>query len=776
MRCEYSTRTLVDLLVKQTAELDDRTAYVFLDDRGEASQISYAQLGERTRAIAARLQSQLEPGDRALLVFPAGLEFITAFFGCLYAGVIPVPATYPKPKRPMPRLNRIALDCSASVALSTAPTLATLDPELLSADAATNQWIATDEIEDGWAGDWKPPHIAETDIAFLQYTSGSTSDPKGVMVSHANLLNNLECIRRSFGIGEVENHIDASGVFWLPAYHDMGLIGGILTPLHMGGRSVLMSPTSFLQRPLRWLEAIDEYQASISGAPNFAYEYCVRRTTAEARAELNLSHWRLAFCGAEPIRAETLEHFTEAFGPVGFRSEAFYPCYGLAETTLLAAGGDFRTEPRVLAVNRAALASHRVVPATATEPAESTQRLVSCGQAVPDHDIAIVEPESGTLCPSGTVGEILIQGPSVAQGYWNRPEESEQMFGATVAGRRERYLRTGDLGFFRDGELFVTGRLKDVIIIRGRNHYPQDIEQTAEAAHPAVLPGAAFALTENNEERLVVVHQLDRQFRDADLDQVVRAIRRLIVEGHELDPYAIVLIRQTSLPITSSGKVQRTLCREQYQTGQLKVVHSWTNPAATAKSNGTNGHAKVHVHPGGVSWSEPSPKPQNGAAAAPPAGTNGARSVVEVDRVAERIETWLLNWLVERLQLAPADVQRDRPFAEFGVDSLTAVELSQELEEQFQVPLPPIVAWNYPTPAALRALSGPTTNGHCRASRGGPTDQRQGQRVEQRTVGRGRPGRRSPACRAVGRGREPLRRRSSPAAGRRKQPRPQLMC
>jgi acyl-CoA synthetase (AMP-forming)/AMP-acid ligase II/acyl carrier protein len=701
MRCESSTSTLVDLLVKQTSEQGIGTAYVFLDDRGELSQISYAQLDERARAIAARLQSQLVAGDRALLVYPAGLEFITAFFGCLYAGVIPVPATYPKPKRPMPRLNRIALDCAARVTLSTAPTLTTLDPNLLSGDAATSQWIATDEIDDAWADDWQPPLISGSDVAFLQYTSGSTSDPKGVMVSHANLLNNLECIRQAFGIGDGENHIDATGVFWLPAYHDMGLIGGLLTPMYMGGRSVLMSPNSFLQHPIRWLQAIDEYEASISGAPNFAYEYCVRRTSEEERAGLDLSRWRLAFCGAEPIRADTLQHFGDAFRPAGFQLDVFYPCYGLAETTLLAAGPDYRQEPRILAVNRAALAAHRVVPARG-EPAEMTQRLVGCGQPVPDHDIAIVDPATDVPCQPGAVGEILIQGPSVAQGYWNRPEETEQTFGARVVGRPGRYLRTGDLGFFRDGDLFVTGRLKDVIIIRGRNHYPQDIEQTAEQSHPAVLPGAAFALTENDQEQLVVVHQLDRQYRNADLDEVVRAIRRSIVEGHDLDPYAIVLIRQTSLPVTSSGKVQRNLCREQYQADQLKVVHLWKNPVAAAKSAPTNGHAKVHVHQSGVAWSPSAGKNGNGiAAAAPLCKPSRAVRAVDVDRAAERIETWLLRWLVERLQLAASDVQRDRPFAEFGVDSMTAVELSQELEAEFQVPLPPIVAWNYPTPAAL---------------------------------------------------------------------------
>ncbi len=722
MQCEFAARTMLDLLARQASDQPDRTAYVFIDDRDQVSEITYAELDRRARVIASRLQLELRPGDRALLVYPAGLEFISAFFGCLYAGVIAVPATYPKPKRPMPRLQRIALDCDAHVALSTAQTLTTLDANLLSADAATSSWIATDELDDALAQMWEPPSVSESDLAFLQYTSGSTSDPKGVMVSHANLLNNLECIRRSFGIGDVEEDVaSATGVVWLPAYHDMGLIGGILMPLYMGGRNVLMSPTGFLQRPMRWLTAMHDYRASFSGAPNFAYEYCARRTTAEQRARLNLSNWRLAFCGAEPIRAETLAHFAAAFADAGFRSRAFYPCYGLAEATLLAAGPDYRLEPRVLAVNRAALADHRVVPECG-EPAAMVQRLVGCGAPMPDHRIVIVEPDTATECPDGEVGEILIQGPSIAKGYWNRVEETAQVFGAEVTGRSGRFLRTGDLGFFRDGELFVTGRVKDVIIIRGRNHYPQDIEQSAEEAHQAVLPGAAFALADEGGERLVVVHQLDRQHRGADHSQIVQAIRRAIVEQHELDPYAIVLIRQTSLPITSSGKVQRNLCREQYLAGELKVVHSWTNPAMNLSKNrrGLAHFAEsseqnvpvplpadsfgidstAQLHDAGISWSRQR--------------ESGDRSVAsassELDRTTERIEEWLLEWLVARLALDPADAQRDRPFAEFGVDSLTAVELSHELEEQFKVPLPPIVAWNYPTPAALaRYLAEQTT-------------------------------------------------------------------
>ncbi len=731
MQCETSYQSMMDLLVGQAAEQGDKSACVFLDDRDGKTEITYGQLDRRARLIAARLQLELKPGDRALLVYPPGLEFISAFFGCLYAGVVAVPATYPKPKRPMPRLQRIALDCDAHVALSTAQTLTTLDPDLLSADAATNQWIATDELNTDLADLWQPPTIDKNDLAFLQYTSGSTSDPKGVMVSHGNLLTNLDCIRQSFGIGDIEDdRLSANGVFWLPAYHDMGLIGGILTPLYMGGRSVLISPTAFLQRPMRWLQAIHDYRTTISGAPNFAYEYCVRRTSPEDRASLDLSCWRLAFCGAEPIRAETLAHFADAFRDAGFRLKSFYPCYGLAECTLLAAGPDYRAEPRILPVNRAALAEHRVAIACG-EPDAMVQRLVGCGSPVAGHTIVIVEPETNTQIADGEVGEILIQGPSLTQGYWNRAEETEQVFGAHVAGREGRFLRTGDLGFFRDGELFVTGRLKDVIIIRGRNHYPQDIEQSAEQAHSAVLPGAAFALTGDDGERLVVVHQLDRQFRETDYQEIIQAIRRAIVEQHELDPYAIVLIRQTSLPVTSSGKVQRSLCREQFLAGELKVVHSWTNPAmrrAPANRQVANGHVDINLHEDGVSVRQAKdarflpgrPESQSdfrstGSRPKPKAGPRprferAGSSAIELDRAAEQIEEWLLKWLVARLSMDPAAIARDRPFAEFGVDSLTAVELSQELEDEFGVPLPAVVAWNYPTPAALaRYLAEQTT-------------------------------------------------------------------
>jgi acyl-CoA synthetase (AMP-forming)/AMP-acid ligase II/acyl carrier protein len=694
---DLRARTMLDLL-RHRAEVDrERTAYIFLSDDGVATtSLTFGQLDSRARAIAGFLEGQVAPGERALLVYPAGLDFITAFFGCLYAGVVAVPATYPKPRRPLPRMSRIAEDSGARIALTTAITLETLDLEQQDAIAQNLTWVATDEIADRVGRNWRAPTVNSDDLAFLQYTSGSTSDPKGVMVSHGNLLSNLEAIRQAFGIEPiVDPATNPTGVFWLPAYHDMGLIGGILTPLYVGGRSVLMSPSSFLQRPLRWLKAIDEYGASISGAPNFAYDYCLRRVTATERANLDLHRWRLAFCGAEPIRAETIRGFCDAFAPAGFLPEAFFPCYGLAESTLLVTGADHRYQPTVIGVNRTALAEHRVEVADRHDKSHM-QELVGCGTPAVGHSIAIVDPVTCIPCPPRTVGEILVHGPSVTRGYWQRPEESAAEFVSDVPGIADKMLRTGDLGFIHEGQLYVTGRVKDVIIIRGRNHYPQDIEQTCEEAHPGVLPGAAFSVNIDDEERLVVVHQVDRSCPKEEYGPVVQAIRREIAEKHELEPAVIQLIRQTSLPITSSGKVQRQLCREQYLQGELKVLHEWKLPARAAAANG---NGQMNVRGNRVFKSNGQSNAHHTTGMNSRFGAN--LGAIEIDRVVERIESWLQEWLVERVGLDPADILRDKPFAEFGVDSLTAVELSHELEKEFGVPLPPIVAWNYPTPAAL---------------------------------------------------------------------------
>ncbi len=559
-------------LLRHWAELrPSHLAFTYLGDDEVQEQRTYGQLHQRATQIAGYLQHELAAGDRALLLFPAGLEFIEAFFGCLYAGVIPVPTCYPKPNRPMPRLSSIARDTDAAVVLSTEDTLGQMNDGSNSGEAWTElPRIATDAIAPIWNYHWDRPNVSTDDVAFLQYTSGSTSDPKGVMVSHGNLLANLEAIQRGFRVQKDETGAaNSRGVFWLPAYHDMGLIGGILSPLYMGGQSFLMSPRAFLQRPLRWLEWISRTQANISGAPNFAFDLCVDKTTPQQRAALDLSSWEVAFCGAEPIRAETLERFAEAFAVSGFRRDAFYPCYGLAESTLLVAGGDGPAAPVVRDLPRSG------------DVQTATQQLVGCGESAHLQQVEIVDPESLTLCEPGQVGEIWVRGPSNALGYWNRPEDTEQTFAAHLADTGEGpFLRTGDLGFTAGGQLYITGRMKDMIIVRGRNYYPQDIEWTTGEAHVALQPngGASFGVEIEGGESVVVVHEVARTHRDADLTQVVRAIRRELVQQQEVDPWAIVLLRPGNLPRTTSGKVQRSLCRQQYFGGQLKVLEEWTNP------------------------------------------------------------------------------------------------------------------------------------------------------------------------------------------------------
>ncbi len=718
-------RTLLEVLEWQASARPDREVYRFCFENEADSHLTFGELYERAKTIAGHLQRFARPLDRVLLVFPPGLDFVAAFFGCICAGVLAVPATYPKPKRPMPRLTAIAKDCGASVALTTSQTLTTLDIARVAPELGALRWITIDSIAPEFAQAWERPELKPEDLAFLQYTSGSTSEPKGVMISHRNLMANLEMIRCGFDIPWVKvPEQPGVGVFWLPAYHDMGLIGGILMALYTGGHSVLMSPTSFLQRPVRWLEAISENRALVSGGPNFSYDLCVRKITDEEKEKLDLSCWRVAFCGAEPIRAETLENFARAFAPCGFNPAALYPCYGLAEATLLASGGIGPRKPAVLYVSREALANHRVEPVDESAKSHS-QPLVGCGSGLLRQEIAIVNAETGERVGPGQVGEIWLKGENVAVGYWNREEENERIFRAQLSPTGEGpYLRTGDLGFILNGELYVTGRIKEVIIIRGRNLYPQDLELTVQHAHPALLPsaGAAFAVDIDGQERLVVVQEVDRHYRHLDLAEVIREIRRLIAEEHEVELHAVVLIRQASLPRTTSGKIQRNLCREWYLNGQLKVIAEWVKNVKTEAASGPQTRERVTgieapprqlTSSGNGERREGSSRQELAAGRLSSSGNgrNGkltkllasARDFSEagVRRLAQQIEEVLLSWLVDRAGVAPEEVDRFRPFAEYGLDSLAAVELAEELEQALNLQLTPTLVWNYPTPASL---------------------------------------------------------------------------
>ena len=424
--------------------------------------------------------------------------------------------------------------------------------------------------------------MCSSDLAFLQYTSGSTGTPKGVMLSHENLLHNSLRIMQAFEITRSQ-----SGVFWLPSFHDMGLIGGILVPLYGGKFNVIMSPVAFLQKPLRWLQAISKYRATISGGPNFSYELCVRKITPEQRATLDLSSWSLAFNGAEPVRPETIDAFCEAFAPCGFRREAFFPCYGLAESTLMVTGGMKFEPPVIRAFDAASIETGTALVRTGFAP--GTRRLVGSGRELDGQDVRIVDPQTCEALPPGRIGEIWVSGPSVAQGYWNRPDATKETFGAMLAlpdahsqtqsAKKWRpnpgpYLRTGDLGFFDNGELFVTGRLKDLIIVRGRNHYPQDIEHSVEEASPLVRAGsvAAFSVDVDGRERVVVVAELERGKRDSDeIAASFDAIRKRLAVEHEVALEAIVMVRPNSIAKTSSGKIQRHACKRQFLEGTLEI-------------------------------------------------------------------------------------------------------------------------------------------------------------------------------------------------------------
>lgn len=575
--------TIVELLRFKAQSQPEKTIYTYLrHGETESGQLSYGELDRQARAVASQLQQLELANARALLLYPPGLEFIIGLFGCWYAGIVAIPAYPPRRNQNLSRLQAIVTNAQPSVVLSTSTLVANLKHRIAdNHDLAAVPWLATDSIAAEAILLWQQPSISDDSLALLQYTSGSTGTPKGVMVSHSNLWHNLNAIYQCFG-----HRPDSQGVIWLPPYHDMGLIGGVLQPLYGSFEVTLMSSVDFLQKPLRWLQAITRYRATTSGGPNFAYELCARKITDTQLASLDLSSWEVAFTGAEPVRAETMERFASTFAPCGFRREAFYPCYGMAETTLIVSGG-LKTAPPVLcSLKAAALAQNQVIVTDSKK--EDYHTIISCGQSLPDQKVIIVNPETKTQCPEEEVGEIWVSGPSVAQGYWNRLQETEQTFRASLTDTGEGpFLRTGDLGFLRDGELYITGRIKDAIIIRGQNHYPTDIERTVENSHPALRPscGAAFGVVVKGQERLVVVQEIERSYlRRLDSHEVVGQLRQAVAAEHGLQVYAAVLVKTGSIPKTSSGKIRRYACRTGFEEGSLKVVSDWSeNPQSKAE-------------------------------------------------------------------------------------------------------------------------------------------------------------------------------------------------
>ncbi len=545
--------TLADVLAARARAAPETLGFRFLGRRGEADAITYGDLDRRSRRIARRLARRVQPGERVLLVLPPGLDYIAAFFGCIYAGALATPVYTPRSARDFERLFAIAADSGAGIALANDGAINRL--ARASRDQPTPDsphWLSIEEALTG-PDDWTPASRQAGDPAFLQYTSGSTASPKGVVVTHGNLIHNLEAIRRGF-----RHDAGSRGVIWLPPYHDMGLIGGILQPLYASFPVTLMSPLRFIQNPARWLRAVSEFRGSTSGGPNFAYDLCLSKIDIQEMADVDLSSWTVAFNGGEPINPGTLAAFSKKFAPLGFRAQAFYPCYGLAEATLMVTGrgfADFAAAPRP-----------GPKPSAGAHPA-----VVSVGPAMPDMRVRIVDPKTGRRQKDGEEGEIWAAGPSVAAGYWDRDRETRDTFAARIEGESadERYLRTGDLGFLKDGQLHVTGRVKDLIIIRGVNIYPHDVEQAVALCDPALRPhcGAAISVRLDGREELVVIQEIERR---GDPAQAAERIRAQLADSFGVRPRDIVLIPPNGTPKTSSGKVRRHECKKLYLQGAFQ--------------------------------------------------------------------------------------------------------------------------------------------------------------------------------------------------------------
>ncbi len=653
---------IVERLLYWVEAQPDVIAYRYLVD-GEDEEISwtYAELADKAKAIASQLVSMGMRSKRALLLYPPGIDFVAGFFGCHFAGVVPIPAYPPRRNRNMGRIQAISEDADALVALTVRDVVDRVSPMLDDSPSLKRiPWIATEEIPVELASDWVDPHVKDEDLALLQYTSGSTGSPKGVMLSHANIIHNCSLITRAFGFDR-----NGSGLSWLPTYHDMGLIGGVVNPLYYGRPNTLMSPMAFMTKPLRWLQAISKYKITVSGGPNFAYALCTEKINLDECGELDLSSWDLSFNGAEPIRADVLDGFTEKFGRFGFRPETHYPCYGMAESTLIVTGGRKQDLYVEKWFDGEALDQHRVEESSAEN--RSARRIVGCGQVLPDEKVLIVDAKTRRELAPGLVGEIWVQSPSIGSGYWDKPEVSAETFNAVLANdeSKEEFLRTGDLGFLDNRELYVTGRVKDLIIVRGVNRYPQDIEVTVETSSDRLRTSgsAAFSIEKDGQERLVIVCEVERG-RNKEWDDVISEIRRRVVLEHELPPESIVLVRAGSVPKTSSGKIQRHACRQDFLDEHLLVVASWSTWDDQASSSL---EAEPLTSPPVSESTQELPSPET-------------KSSADFDTIAEIVMVHVRSVAQERAKNLTIDTNI---VVDLGLDSLERLQIASSLEETF---------------------------------------------------------------------------------------------
>lgn len=625
--------TLVDVLQWRGSNQPHKTAYIYLTDgESEEQTLTYSDVDQQAKAVATSLLENGLEGKNVLLMYHSGLEFISAFFGCLYAGVTAIPVYPPKKNSHSLRLDSIISSSFAKAILTTDKIKTTKKESSIALESLP--WISTDTIKISNSKSYKKPKINPNDTAFLQYTSGSTSEPKGVMITHKNIMENERMIKNAF-----EHNASSIVVGWLPIFHDMGLIGNLLQPAYAGIPYIQMAPKAFLEKPVRWLQAISKYKATTSGGPNFAFEHCLHKIKDDKLKGLDLSHWKVAFNGAEPIQAQTLKRFSKKFSQCGFKESSFFPCYGMAETTLFVTG---HTDPKYDTINATSLEAGLISRNSGNK--ETT--LVSSGKNVEGQKLRIVNPKTKTQCQDNEVGEIWVSGKHIAEGYWQLESKTKEAFNATIAETNEGpFLRTGDLGYLReDGELFVTGRAKDVIIINGKNHYPQDIELTTEQTDSKIQPfsTAAFSIEENGEEHIVIATEIQRQYmRNTNLEELALTILKTVSSHHEVPIHSVNIVRPMSIPKTSSGKIQRHAAKMHFLNKELKSLFELDTQTTSQEEN---------------------------------------KIIVQPETESEEI---LVNILKEVLETE--DVSTTDDFFSLGGNSLIATQILSRIDDQFEV-------------------------------------------------------------------------------------------